>query len=301
MNRRKPVALPKLTDEQRKQALAKAAEARKARAELKASLKRGDTTLKDVLEKAETDEIIGKTKVSALLEALPKVGKVKAREIMEDLEIAQTRRLRGLGDRQRRAPLERFGFSEQSSMTSANHRGRLVVLPGAFAVGKSTVVSRVRHGVDRLYFSVSMTTRAPRPGEQDGVDYFFVSPEEFQRRIDAGEMLEWADIHGGLQRSGTPAAPVKEALEDSRPVLVEVDLEGARNVKKALPDAELVFLAPPSWEVLVDRLTGRGTEPQEVIERRLDTAREELACQSEFDRVIVNDNLDDAVAAITAI
>lgn len=186
-------------------------------------------------------------------------------------------------------------------MSSANHRGRLVVLAGPSAVGKSTVVSRLRHEVDKLYFSVSMTTRAPRPGEQDGVDYFFVSPEEFQRRIDAGEMLEWADIHGGLQRSGTPAEPVNKALEASRPVLVEVDLAGARNVKKALPEAELVFLAPPSWEILVDRLTGRGTEPQDVIERRLDTAREELACQSEFDRVIVNDNLDDAVAAITAI
>src|SRR5699024_4575086 len=105
-------------------------------------------------------------------------------------------------------------------MNSANHRGRLVVLAGPSAVGKSTVVSRLRHGVDRLYFSVSMTTRAPRPGEQDGVDYFFVSPEEFQRRIDAGEMLEWADIHGGLQRSGTPAAPVKEALEEDRKSVV---------------------------------------------------------------------------------
>lgn len=107
-----PVALPQLTDEQRKAALEKAAEARKARAELKASLKRGETTLQDVLDKADTDEIIGKTKVSALLEAMPKVGKVKAREIMEELEIAQTRRLRGLGDRQRRALLERFGFEE---------------------------------------------------------------------------------------------------------------------------------------------------------------------------------------------
>lgn len=106
------MALPKLTDEQRKEALAKAAEARKARAELKENLKRGDTNLKDVLDKAQTDEIIGKTKVSALLEALPKVGKVKAKEIMEELEIAQTRRLRGLGERQRSALLERFGFSE---------------------------------------------------------------------------------------------------------------------------------------------------------------------------------------------
>ncbi|MGZ7496730.1 integration host factor, actinobacterial type [Corynebacterium sp. ZY180755] len=106
------MALPKLTDEQRKEALAKAAEARKARAELKEQLKRGDITLKEVLAKASSDEIIGKTKVSALLESLPKVGKVKAKEIMDELEIAQTRRLRGLGDRQRRALLERFGFSE---------------------------------------------------------------------------------------------------------------------------------------------------------------------------------------------
>src|SRR5699024_12207902 len=109
-------------------------------------------------------------------------------------------------------------------MSSANHRRRLVVLAGPSAVGNSTVVSRLRHEVDKLYFSVSMTTRAPRAGEQDVVDYFFVSPEEFQRRIDAGEMLEWADINGGLQRSGTPAEPVNEALEALRTVLNEVDL-----------------------------------------------------------------------------
>src|SRR5699024_2539513 len=185
-------------------------------------------------------------------------------------------------------------------MSSANHRGRLVVLAGPSAVGKSTVVSRLRHEVDKLYFSVSMTTRAPRPGEQDGVDYFFVSPEEFQRRIDAGEMLEWADIPRGFQLPGGPADAVNEALEASRPGLAGVDLAGARNVKKALPEAELVFLAPPPWEILLDRLPGRGSEPQDVIERRLDTAREELARQSEFDRVLVTANLDAAVAAIAA-
>lgn len=163
------------------------------------------------------------------------------------------------------------------------------------------MVSRLRNDVDKLYFSVSMTTRQPRPGEQDGVDYFFVSPEDFQKCIDAGEMLEWADIHGGLQRSGTPALPVQTALEEGRPVLVEVDLAGARNVKSSLPEAETVFLAPPSWEVLVERLTGRGTEPQDVIDRRLETARAELAAQSEFDHVIVNENLDDAVGKISAI
>lgn len=183
-------------------------------------------------------------------------------------------------------------------MADENLRGCLVVLAGPSAVGKSTVVHRLRNEVDGLYFSVSMTTRAPRPGEVDGEDYFFVTPDTFQERIDAGEMLEWADIHGGLQRSGTPAEPVREALASGRPVLVEVDLEGARNVKKLMPEARMVFLAPPSWDVLVERLTGRQTETQEVIDRRLATAREELDHQDEFDYVIVNDDLDSAVAGI---
>lgn len=186
-------------------------------------------------------------------------------------------------------------------MADETARGRLVVLAGPSAVGKSTVVSRLRDDVDNLYFSVSMTTRQPRPGETDGVDYFFVTPEDFQKRIDAGDMLEWAEIHGGLQRSGTPAQPVQEALQAGRPVLVEVDLAGARNVKAAMPEAETVFLAPPSWDVLVERLTGRGTEPQDVIDRRLQTAETELAAQKEFDHVVVNNELDEAVTAISAI
>ena len=114
-------------------------------------------------------------------------------------------------------------------------------------------------------------------------------------------MLEWADIHGGLQRSGTPAGPVREALEAGRPVLAEVDLAGARAIKRLMPEAATVFLAPPSWEVLVERLTGRGTETQDVIERRLLTAREELDAQTEFDTVVVNEDVDQAVAAIAAI
>lgn len=186
-------------------------------------------------------------------------------------------------------------------MTEVSPRGRLVVLAGPSAVGKSTVVHRLVSDVPDLYFSVSMTTRAPRPGEVDGEDYFFVSADDFQRRIDAGEMLEWADIHGGLQRSGTPAGPVQEALDAGRPVLVEVDLAGARNIKKLMPEASTVFLAPPSWEILVQRLSGRGTETEEVIQRRLLTAREELNAQHEFDDVVVNDDVDNAVAAIASI
>ena len=186
-------------------------------------------------------------------------------------------------------------------MTDVNGKGRLVVLAGPSAVGKSTVVERLRKEVEDLYFSVSMTTRDPRPGEVDGKDYFFVSPTSFQERIDAGEMLEWADIHGGLQRSGTPAAPVREALDAGRPVLVEVDLVGARNIKEIMPEAVTVFLAPPSWEVLVERLTGRATETEDVIARRLQTARAELAAQDEFDDVIVNNDLDEAVQGISDI
>lgn len=184
---------------------------------------------------------------------------------------------------------------------SGDSRGSLVVLAGPSAVGKSTVVQRLREEVPGLYFSVSMTTRAPRPGEVDGVDYFFVTKDEFQRRIDQGEMLEWADIHGGIQRSGTPAEPIRNALDEGRPVLVEVDLVGARSIKALCPDAETVFLAPPSWEILVERLTGRGTEAPEVIERRLATAKAELAAQDEFDSVVVNEDVDRAVNELRSI
>ncbi|CAB0652297.1 guanylate kinase [Corynebacterium diphtheriae] len=186
-------------------------------------------------------------------------------------------------------------------MSGDNPVGRLVVLAGPSAVGKSTVVHRLREEIEDLYFSVSMTTRAPRPGERDGVDYFFVSPEEFQSKIDAGEMLEWADIHGGLQRSGTPAGPVEAALLAGRPVLVEVDLVGARNVASLKPESETVFLAPPSWEVLVERLTGRGTEPEDVITRRLETAKNELTAQHEFKHVVVNEDVEKSVSDIKEI
>jgi len=180
-------------------------------------------------------------------------------------------------------------------------RGRVVVLSGPSAVGKSTVVRSLRDQVPDLHFSVSATTRAPRPGEVDGVDYHFVTPEEFQRLIDNGELLEWADIHGGLHRSGTPAGPVTRAAAEGQPVLIEVDLAGARSVKKALPEAITVFLAPPSWEALEQRLVGRGTETTEVMARRLATARAELAAQGDFDVVVVNRQLESACAELVSL
>ena len=190
--------------------------------------------------------------------------------------------------------------SDRATVTAPG-RGRLVVLAGPSAVGKSTVVARVRAALPDLFFSVSATTRAPRPGEVDGRDYRFVAPAEFDRMIEAGELLEWAEIHRGLHRSGTPAEPVRRALAAGDPVLLEVDLQGARAVRAAAPEARLVFLAPPSWEDLVTRLTGRGTEPPDVVARRLDTAREELAAQGEFDTVVVNDDVERASAQLVSL
>ena len=177
----------------------------------------------------------------------------------------------------------------------------MVVLSGPSAVGKSTVVRCLRDRIPNLHFSVSATTRAPRPGEVDGVDYHFVSPARFQQLIDDGDLLEWAEIHGGLQRSGTLAEPVRAATASGLPVLIEVDLAGARAVKKAMPEAITVFLAPPSWEDLKARLVGRGTETEEAIARRLDTARVELAAQDDFDQVVVNSQLESACAELVSL
>jgi guanylate kinase len=179
--------------------------------------------------------------------------------------------------------------------------GRVVVLSGPSAVGKSSVVRCLRERIPNLHFSVSATTRAPRPGEVDGVDYHFVSAAHFQQLIDEGHLLEWAEIHGGLQRSGTLAEPVRAATAAGLPVLIEVDLAGARAVKQAMPEAITVFLAPPSWEDLEARLAGRGTETPEAVRRRLDTARVELAAQDDFDQVVVNRQLESACAELVSL
>lgn len=189
------------------------------------------------------------------------------------------------------------GHTPLPSATNA----RVLVLSGPSAVGKSTVVRHLREQVPDLHFSVSATTRAARPGEVEGVDYHFVSPERFQEFVDSGALLEWADIHGGLHRSGTLSEPVLAAAAAGKPVLIEVDLAGARAVKNALPEALTVFLAPPSWDELKQRLIGRGTETPDVIARRLTTAEAELAAQGEFDVVVVNNQLDSACAELVSL
>jgi guanylate kinase len=169
----------------------------------------------------------------------------------------------------------------------------LVVLAGPTAVGKGTLSAYVRSNFPDVWLSVSMTTRKPRPGEVDGTHYHFVDDEQFDRIRDAGEFLEWAVVHGRA-RYGTPRGPVLEALAEGRKALLEIDLQGARQVRQQMPEALFVFLAPPSWDELVRRLVGRGTESEEEREVRLATARLELAAQQEFDITILNDNVQRA-------
>jgi guanylate kinase len=177
---------------------------------------------------------------------------------------------------------------------------RLVVLVGPTAVGKGTVAAAVRERHPDVWISVSATTRPPRPGEVDGVHYWFVSDEEFDRMIEADELLEWAVVHKAA-RYGTPRMPVEEALAAGRPSMLEIDLQGARLVRDAMPEALFVFLKPPSWEELVRRLVGRGTESEEERARRLDTAREEMAAENEFDETIVNHEVHDAADQLVAL
>lgn len=177
---------------------------------------------------------------------------------------------------------------------------RVTVLAGPTAVGKGTVSTFIRENYPDVWLSVSATTRGPRPGEIDGVHYQFVSPDEFRRMIDAGEMLEYAIVHG-QNMYGTPRASVDEAVADGKHVLLEIDLQGARQIRETLPEARFVFLAPPSWDELVSRLIGRGTESEEEQARRLETAKKELAAESEFDHTIVNDEVERAAAELVRI
>ena len=173
------------------------------------------------------------------------------------------------------------------------------MLSGPSGVGKSTVVAHMRKAHPEVWLSVSATTRRPRPGERHGVQYFFVDDEEFDKLIANGELLEWAEFAGN--RYGTPRAAVLDQLDAGEPVLLEIDLQGARQVRESMPEAQLVFLAPPSWEELVRRLTGRGTEAPEVIERRLEAAKIELAAESEFDTTLVNTSVEDVARELLAL
>jgi guanylate kinase len=176
---------------------------------------------------------------------------------------------------------------------------RVIVITGPSGVGKGTLIRGVRERVPGLELSVSATTRPPRPGEEHGVHYHFLSPEEFERRIAEGAFVEHATYSG--HRYGTLRSELEERLRDSPAVVLEIEVQGARQIREALPDALQVFIAPPSLEALRERLIGRGTDDADVVDKRLDVAREELAAQGEFGQVVVNDRLEDAVGELAAI
>ena len=274
--------------------------ARRARAEVKRQVSRGERSASEVLTTAAREGSVPEAslRVSELIGSIPWLAPPRPAKIMQELRTPPSKRLGGLGVHQYQR-LHEFLVRRQAPRRTegANGRSRLVVLAGPTAVGKGAVSAYIRDHYPEVQLSVSATTRPPRPGEIDGVHYVFVGDAEFDRMIDAGEFLEWAVVHNAY-RYGTPRAPIEDALEAGRSVLLEIDLQGARQVRDVFPDARLVFLLPPTWEELVRRLTGRGTEDEAERERRLETARVELAAQEEFDHAVVNTDVEDAAREV---
>jgi guanylate kinase len=268
--------------------------ARRARAAVKHDVATHSRTARDVLDTAWTNPQSAEAglRVRELLTSVPTLGPVRAAKVMSELGIAESKRAAGLGIRQR-SDLWNYLQNREGGIAP----GRLVVLAGPTAVGKGSVSAYIRENYPEIHFSVSATTRPPRPGEVDGVHYYFVSDEEFDQMIADHELLEWAVVHNSY-RYGTPRPPIDAALEAGKRVLLEIDLQGARNVRAAVPSAILIFLLPPTWEELVRRLTGRGTEEPAEQARRLETARVELAAQDEFDYRVVNTEVGGAAQEV---
>ncbi len=270
--------------------------ARQARADLKRRLRSGEVSPFRVLEQSRLpDTPAASLRITDFLLSFPAIGSVKAERVREELGISERKRLGGLGKLQRDR-LESF-VRERTGSGRIGPRPPLTVLAGPTAVGKGTVATYIREHYPEVQLSVSATTRAPRPGEEHGRHYFFVDDEGFDRMLAADELLEWATVHN-QSRYGTPRRPVLEAAELGALMLLEIDLQGARQVRASMPEARLVFLAPPSWDELVERLVGRGTEDEAERERRLETAKVELAAADEFDEVIVNDEVPRAAARL---
>lgn len=273
-----------------------AIEARRARASIKQRLRSGELSPLKALARARDQRSAEATlRVTEFVQTFPAVGEIKAARLLEELQISPRKRLGGLGVHQRER-LEAF-TRDRVGAGSSNEVPALTVLAGPTAVGKGTVAGYVRDHYPDVRHSVSVTTRPARPGEVHGVHYIFIDDESFDRMLASDDLLEWATVHNKY-RYGTPRGPVLQAGERGERMLLEIDLQGARQVRASMPDARLVFLAPPNWGELVNRLVGRGTEDEEERTRRLETARVELASADEFDEIIINDEVSLAAAQL---
>ncbi|MFG6502108.1 guanylate kinase [Microbacterium sp. P05] len=278
----------------------RAVAARRARAALKRDVAMRVISPQELLRRALADpeSAAGAMRVTDFLTAIPAIGEGKRDRILAQLAISPVKRLGGLGARQRRA-LAGFLDERWPEPGPRSGRSRLVVLAGPTAVGKGTVAAEIKANYPDIHLSVSATTRPPRPGEVDGEHYYFVDDAEFDRLIATDALLEHATVHNKY-RYGTPREPIDRVLGEGGTALLEIDLQGARQVRRAEPSATLVFLLPPSWDELVHRLIGRGTEDAEERARRLRTARAELAAQHEFDYRVVNEDVATAARDVVA-
>jgi len=282
---------PRLSTEERTRASQAAIAARRDRSAVKDQLRAGAITIFDAIN--DPRESIRKMRVRELLLAVPGMGEKRVDTLMERVGISPTRRIQGIGS----AQLLRLR-NELAVTKSEIRAGALIVMSGPGGVGKSTITAHLRDH-PAIWVSISATTRAPRPGEVDGIDYFFVSNDRFDQMINDSEFLEWAEFAGN--RYGTPREPVDQWRSLGKHVLLEIEIAGARQVRAAAPQALLLFIAPPSWNELVARLTSRGTDSPERRAARLALAEEEMACAGEFDHTLVNHSVEEVAESLLSL
>lgn len=282
---------PKISNRFRRKAGEKAVAARRERATIKALVASGELFFFDLFK--DERKSIARMKLIDLLQSVPGIGKVRAELILDRTKISPSRRIGGVGHRQLELLREEFLLMKNSPQS-----GKLLVVSGPSGVGKSTITNKLRTD-ERFWISVSATTRRIRTGEVDGVDYHFVSDDKFEEMIKANEFLEFAEFAGA--KYGTPKKAVESALQSGKNVILEIELNGARQVRKSSKEAIMIFIEPPSWEELTTRLTNRGTESENSTLARLDRAKEELSAASEFDYVLVNHEVEQSVSELVSL